>query len=121
MIKTACAAAAVAVLGVAMAPEAKAEPQFYFNPEFNQGWVKSSATAGVLEGHLGVETENGFYLQAGPALATGSGETVYGVTGKAGVSGAVSESISIYSEVSAGKFDGGDTAFGLKVGSKFLF
>ena len=118
MIKTAVAAVACAALGVAVAPEAKAEPSVYLNPEFNQGWVKSTNTGGVLDMHIGIE-DGPFYLQAGPALSTGLGTNTWGVTGKAGVSGEVSDRMSLYSEISAGKFDGGSTAIGLKVGSKF--
>jgi len=120
MIKTACAALALTAVGVALAPEVQAKPQVYANPEFNQGWVKSSNTGGVLDLHIGVE-DGPFYIQAGPAMATGMGDTVWGVTGKAGVSGKVSDRMSLYSEVSAGKFDGGDIGYGLKVGSKFRF
>ena len=118
MIKTACAIATCAAMSVAVAVEAEAKPQVYVNPEFNQGWVKSTNTGGVLDLHLGLE-DGPFYIQAGPSMATGNGDTVWGVTGKTGVSGKVSEKMDLYAEVSAGKFDGGDVAYGLKVGSKF--
>lgn len=120
MIKTAFAALACTAMAVAVAPEAEAKPTVYLNPEFNQGWANSTNLGGVLE--LGLGVENGpFYVQAGPAMATGLGDTVWGVTGKAGLSGEVSQNMDLYAEVSAGKFDGGDTAYGLKVGSKFRF
>lgn len=98
---------------------AKADTSYYVNPEFNQGFSQSQAGVGTLEMHIGAENDNGFYIQGGPALATGQGETVWGVTGKAGVSGSISPDASLYAEVSAGKFDGSDVGFGLKVGSKF--
>ena len=120
MIKTAIAALACAALGVAVAPEAKAEPKFYANPEFNQGWSGASATGGVLDLHVGLE-EGPFYVQLGPALATGGGTSEWGFTGKAGVSAPVSDNVSLYSEISAGKFDGSDTSYGLKLGSKLYF
>lgn len=120
MIKTAFAALALTAVGVAMAPAAQAEPQFYVNPEFNQGWVKSTNAGGVLDMHIGLE-DGPFYIQAGPSMATGLGDTTWGVTGKTGVSGKVSDQMNLYAEVSAGKFNGGDVAYGLKVGSKFRF
>lgn len=120
MIKTACAIATCAAMSVAVAAEAEAKPQVYVNPEFNQGWVKSTNTGGVLDLHLGLE-DGPFYIQAGPSMATGNGDTVWGVTGKTGVSGKVSEKMDLYAEVSAGKFKDADVAYGLKVGSKFRF
>ena len=121
MIKTACAAAAVAVLGAAMAPEAKAdETKFYLNPEYNQGFLGATSLGGVLNIDVGVE--NGpFYAQLGPALATGTGTSDWGVAGKTGVSGKVSDHMNLYAEVSAAKFDGSAAAYGLKVGSKYSF
>ena len=120
MIKTAFAALACTAVGMAMAPAVEAKPQVYANPEFNQGWVNSSSTGGVLDMHIGLE-DGPFYIQAGPSMATALGDTVWGVTGKTGVSGKVSEQMDLYSEGSVGKFDGGDVAYGLKVGSKFRF
>jgi len=120
MIKTAFAALACTAVGMAMAPAVEAKPQVYANPEFNQGWVKSSNAGGQLDLHIGVE-DGPFYIQAGPSMATGLGDSVWGVTGKTGVSGKVTDQMDLYAEVSAGKFDGGDVAYGLKVGSKFRF
>ena len=118
-MKSLLLAAGAATTAVAFALPAQADTSYYVNPEFNQGFSQSQAGIGTLEMHVGAENDNGFYIQAGPALATGQGETVWGVTGKAGVSGMISPDASLYAEVSAGKFDGGDTGFGLKLGSKF--
>lgn len=121
MIKTAVAAVACAALGVAVAPEAKAdETKFYLNPEYNQGFLGATSLGGVL--NIDVGLENGpFYVQLGPALATGTGTSEWGIAGKTGVSGKVSEHMNLYAEVSAAKFDGADAGYGLKLGSKYTF
>lgn len=117
-MKTALIAAAVAA-GAIAPMSAQAAPDIFVNPEFNQGWVGGNA-AGVLDLHVGLE-DGPFYIQAGPALATGGGESDWGLTGKTGVSGKVSEKMDLYGEVSVAKFDGVDTAYGLKVGTKYKF
>ena len=121
MIKAASAAFACAALGVAFVPAAQAdETKFYVNPEYNQGFLGAQSLGGVL--NLDVGIENGpFYAQLGPALATGTGTSDWGVAGKAGVSGKVSDHMNLYAEVSAAKFDGADAGYGLKVGSKYTF
>lgn len=117
-MKTALIIAAAAAS--ALAPmSAQAAPDIFVNPEFNQGWVDGNA-AGVLDLHVGLE-DGPFYIQGGPALATGGGESEWGLTGKTGVSGKVSEKMDLYAEVSVAKFDNVDPAYGLKVGSKFKF
>ena len=119
MFKIAFAALACAAMGVAAAP-AKAETKVYVNPEYNQGFLGATSLGGVL--NLDVGVENGpFYAQLGPALATGTGTSEWGIAGKAGVSGKVSDQMNLYAEVSAAKFDGADTGYGLKVGSKYTF
>ena len=120
MIKAASAAFACAALGVAFVPAAQAETKFYVNPEYNQGFSGATSLGGTLNLDLGIE--NGpFYAQLGPALATGTGSADWGIAGKTGVSGKVSDHMNLYAEVSAAKFDGADTSFGLKVGSKYTF
>ena len=120
MLKTASAALACVALGAAFVPAAKAETKVYVNPEYNQGFLGATSLGGVL--NLDVGVENGpFYAQLGPALATGTGTSDWGIAGKTGVSGKVSDHMNLYAEVSAAKFDGADTAFGLKVGSKYTF
>jgi hypothetical protein len=120
MFKAASAAFACVALGVAFVPAAKAETKFYVNPEYNQGFSGATSLGGVL--NLDVGVENGpFYAQLGPALATGTGTADWGIAGKAGVSGKVSDHMNLYAEVSASKFDGADTGYGLKVGSKYTF
>lgn len=120
MIKTASALFACAALGAAFAPAAQAETKVYVNPEYNQGFLGATSLGGTLNLDIGVE--NGpFYAQLGPALATGTGTSDWGIAGKTGVSGKVSDHMNLYAEVSAAKFDGADAAFGLKVGSKYTF
>ena len=117
MIKA--ASAAIALMAIA-APAAMAETKVYVNPEYNQGFLGAQSLGGVLNMDVGVE--NGpFYAQLGPALATGTGTSEWGIAGKAGVSGKVSDQMNLYAEVSAAKFDGADTGYGLKVGSKYTF
>jgi len=120
MIKAASAAFACAALGVAFVPAAQAETKFYVNPEYNQGFSGATSLGGTLNIDLGVES-GPFYIQAGPALATGTGTADWGVAGKTGVSGKVSDHMNLYAEVSASKFEGSDVAYGLKVGSKYTF
>jgi len=120
MIKAASAAFACAALGVAFVPAAQAETKFYVNPEYNQGFSGATSLGGTVNLDLGIE--NGpFYAQLGPALVTGTGSADWGIAGKTGVSGKVSDHMNLYAEVSAAKFDGADTAFGVKVGSKYTF
>ena len=120
MIKAASAAFACAALGVAFVPAAQAETKVYVNPEYNHGYLGATSLGGTLNLDIGVE--NGpFYAQLGPALATGTGTSDWGVAGKAGVSGKVSDHMNLYAEVSAAKFDGADAGYGLKVGSKYTF
>ena len=83
-------------------------------------WDRVGADCVDLYLHVGLE-DGPFYIQAGPALATGGGESDWGLTGKTGVSGKVSEKMDLYGEVSVAKFDGVDTAYGLKVGTKYKF
>ena len=120
MIKAASAAFAFAALGVAFVPAAQAETKFYVNPEYNQGFSGATSLGGTLNIDLGVES-GPFYIQAGPALATGTGAADWGVAGKTGVSGKVSDHMNLYAEVSASKFEGSDVSYGLKVGSKYTF
>lgn len=110
-----CAAVATGVLA---APVYAGET--YFNPEFNQGWVGSQTAGSSLNLDLGY-SEGPWYIQAGPALATGGSTSEWGIAGKTGLSGQVNDSVNLYAEVSAAKFKDIDTGFGLKVGSKFVF
>lgn len=120
MIKTASALLACAAVGVAVVPAAQADTKVYLNPEYNQGFLGAQSLGGVLNIDVGVE--NGpFYAQLGPALATGTGTSDWGIAGKTGVSGKVSDHMNLYAEVSAAKFDGSAAAYGLKVGSKYTF
>ena len=121
MLKAATAVFACAAMGVALAPaEAKADTKVYLNPEYNQGFSGATSLGGTLNIDLGVES-GPFYIQAGPALATGTGAADWGVAGKTGISGKVSDHMNLYAEVSASKFEGSDVSYGLKVGSKYTF
>ena len=90
MIKAASAAFACAALGAAFVPAAQAEVKFYANPEYNQGFNGATSLGGILNLDVGVES-GPFYAQVGPALATGTGTSQWGVAGKTGVSGKVSD------------------------------
>ena len=120
MFKAASAALTCAALGAAFVPAAQAEVKFYLNPEYNQGFSGATSLGGTLNLDVGVES-GPFYAQVGPALATGTGAAQWGVAGKTGVSGKVSDHMNLYAEVSASKFRGANTNYGLKVGSKYTF
>ena len=108
-----------AVVGAAvLASPAQAEG-FYVNPEYNAGWVGSDFTAGVLDAHVGYES-GAFFAQIGPSvLAVDGADTEVGFSGKTGLSGAVSENVDMYGEVSFAKYEDVDSAYGLKVGAKY--
>ena len=110
-----------AVVGAAvLASPAQAEG-FYVNPEYNAGWVGSDFTAGVLDAHVGYES-GAFFAQIGPSvLAVDGADTEVGFSGKTGLSGAVSENVDMYGEVSFAKFEDVDAGYGLKVGAKYSF
>jgi hypothetical protein len=110
-----------AVVGAAvLASPAQAEG-FYVNPEYNAGWVGSDFTAGVLDAHVGYES-GAFFAQIGPSvLAVDGADTEVGFSGKTGLSGAVSENVDMYGEVSFAKYEDVDAGYGLKVGAKYSF
>ena len=115
-------ASGAAVSAAALASPAQAEGLgLYLNPEFNANWSGSDFTSSVLEAHIGWE-KDGFYVQAGPAIAQpDGGDTEVGYSGKMGIGAAVSDSFGIYGEVSAAKFDDADVGYGLKVGGNYKF
>ena len=108
-------ASGVAVSAAALASPATAG-EFFLNPELNVGvGVYSVVGAGILEGHVGYEFDNGAYIQAGPALLVpDAGESELEWSGKAGVSGGP-----LYAEVSF--ITGEETSVGFKTGAKFKF
>ena len=120
MIKSALAAVAATPL---LAGAAMAGP--YVNVEANSGFVGSDYEGTVTETHVGYEGdlgENaGYYVQAGPAFVSEDGEgTDTELSGKAGVSVAVTESVEIYGEISF-ITDEDDNGYGTKVGATYRF
>ena len=111
----------IAVAGAAaLASPAQAEG-FYVNPEYNAGWVGSDFTAGVLDAHVGYES-GAFFIQGGPSILNVDGVDVEtGFSGKTGLSGAVSDNVDMYGEVSFAKYEDVDAGYGLKVGAKYSF
>ena len=120
MIKSALvAAAAVAFSGSA----ALAGP--YVNVEANSGFVGSDYSGTVTETHVGYEGDlgesAGYYVQAGPALVNVDGEELNTeLSGKAGVSVAVTERVDVYGEISF-ITDEADNGYGTKIGATYRF
>ena len=103
MFKSVFAAAAVAV---AFAPAAAlAGP--YVNIESNSGFGGSDYDSTLLETHVGYESPLGesasWYIQGGPALSFVDGEedSTTELSGKVGLSVALTEELSAYGEVAA--------------------
>ena len=118
MIKTLVTVAAMTAITV---PAAMADG-FYVNPEYNAGFSGSDFGGGVLDGHVGYETDSGFYIQGGPSiLMPDGGEVETGASGKIGATAAMSEKMDIYGELSVAKYDGMDVDYGLKIGGKYKF
>ena len=106
---------------VLLAAPAFAAP--YVNVEANSGFTGSDYTGTSTDFHVGVDGAEGvasWYLQGGPTVVSpdgGEAETI--LTAKAGGGVGVSDSLSIYGEISAA-FD--DTnAYGTKAGLKYRF
>ena len=119
MIKALIVSSAV-VGAAALASPAQAEG-FYVNPEYNAGWVGSDFTAGVLDAHVGYES-GAFFIQGGPSILNVDGVDVEtGFSGKTGLSGAVTDNVDMYGEVSFAKYEDVDAGYGLKVGAKYSF
>ena len=111
---------AVGAVAVSAAP-ALAEGM-YVNPEYNAGWYGSDFGGGVLDAHVGYETDNGFYVQGGPSvLMPDGGEVETGFSAKTGISAPVAKKLDVYGEVSFAKYDDLDASYGLKVGGKYKF
>ena len=123
MIKTAFAAAAA----LAFAPAAAlAGP--YVNVEANSGFTGSDYTGTTTDLHVGYEDALGdaasYYVQIGASVVSpdgGEADTV--PSGKAGLSVAATEQLSVYGEVSfVGSGDASvDRGYGTKAGVKFAF
>ena len=113
--------AAAAALA-ASAPAAFAGP--YLNWETNLSYTGSDYTSALHELHIGWEGENGaatYYIQGGPAYsavdAASSSDLEF--SGKAGGAVAVSESVSVYGELSL--VTAKENGYGAKGGIKYSF
>jgi opacity protein-like surface antigen len=113
--------ALVAALALAGAPAmAQGLDGLYFNPEFNGGFSGSKYVGSSADLHFGYE-DGPWYIQAGPALSNDTVDSEWGFSGKGGVSAAVSDNITVYTEGSYAKFKDVDANYGLKLGAKYLF
>lgn len=97
----------------------------YVNVEANSGFTGSDYDGTVTETHLGYEGDlgesAGYYVQAGPAFVSPDGEDLNTeLSGKAGVSVGVTESVEIYGEISF-ITDEDDNGYGTKVGATYRF
>ena len=97
----------------------------YVNVEANSGFTGSDYEGTTTEAHVGYEGdlgENaGYYVQAGPAFVSeDGGETDTELSGKAGVSLAVSDAVEIYGEISF-ITDEDDNGYGTKLGATYRF
>jgi hypothetical protein len=113
------AAAALPVLSTA----AFAGP--YVNIEANSGFVGSDYQGTVTDAHVGFESPIGessaWYIQGGPAIVSPDGEeTEVEFSAKVGASAGLTESLSLYGELSmiTGEDDNG---YGTKAGLKWTF
>jgi len=118
---------AIAALSALSAP-AFAGP--YANVENNAGWVGNQFEGAVTEVHAGYEFEAGedatIYVQAGPAFLSIEDEDLSTeVSGKVGISAAVSESFEVYGEVAFitadQELDFDTLGLGTKVGATYRF
>ena len=108
----------IASLLLGAAGAAQAGP--YVNVEANSGFVGSEYGGTVIDNHLGYEGDN-WYVQAGPAaLVPDGGDAELEWSGKLGGSTALSDSVSLYGEVSFLTGDE-DTNYGTKAGLKWSF
>ena len=98
------------------------------NIESNSGFTGSDYSSTTLENHLGYENDLGedasWYIQAGPAIVMNDGEdATTELSGKVGLSVAVTERLDVYGEVSAITSDeinfDEDFGVGVKLGVKY--
>ena len=116
--KLLAAAAALA----ASTPAAFAGP--YLNWETNLSYTGSDYNSALHELHIGWEGENGaasYYIQGGPAYSAvdAADNSDLEFSGKAGGAVAVSESVSIYGELSV--VTATENGYGAKGGVKYSF
>ena len=122
MIKASAAAFALAAMGIACVPAAKADG-FYVNPEYNLGFAGNQTNGGgAIDAHVGYEA-GPWYIQGGPQVVfPEGGATDYQFSAKTGLSADVTADgkLGIYTEVSMATGDKSNS-YGLKLGSKYKF
>jgi hypothetical protein len=110
----------LAILPAALFAAAPAIAGPYVNVEANSGFVGSEYGGTVIDNHLGYEGDN-WYIQGGPAaVVPDGGDADLEWSGKVGGSAPLSESVSLYGEVSFLTGDV-DTSYGTKAGLKWSF
>ena len=91
----------------------------YANIEANSGFYGSDYTGTATDVHVGYEGAN-WYVQGGPALLAPDGaDGDVELSGKAGGSYDVNDTLSVYGEVSF--ITGDENGYGTKVGAKYKF
>jgi len=108
----------IAGLLISAAGAAQAGP--YVNVEANSGFFGSQYGGTVIDNHIGYEGDN-WYIQGGPAaLVPDGGDAEIEWSGKVGGAAPLSESVSLYGEVSFLTGDL-DNSYGTKAGVKWVF
>ena len=108
------------IAGLLLGTAGAAQAGPYVNVEANSGFAGDDYSGTVIDNHIGYEG-TGWYIQGGPAIVAGDGvDSELELSGKAGGSVALSESVDLYGEVS---FITGDesTSYGTKAGVKWAF
>ena len=97
----------------------------YVNVEANSGWAGSDYVGTITDAHVGFEGPLGesaaWYVQGGPSfVAIDSADAETEFSGKGGASVSLTDSFSVYGEVSFITGDD-DTSYGTKAGVKYAF
>ena len=113
----------LAILPATLIAAAPAMAGPYLNIEANSGFAGGSYSGTTLDNHVGVEGGSGkvsWYVQGGPSVvAPEGGDSEVELSGKAGGSVAVSDSVSVYGEVSF--ITAAENGYGTKAGLKYNF
>ena len=113
----------LAILPATLIAAAPAMAGPYLNIEANSGFAGGSYNGTTLDNHVGVEGGSGkvsWYVQGGPSVvAPEGGDSEVELSGKAGGSVAVSDSVSVYGEVSF--ITAAENGYGTKAGLKYNF
>jgi hypothetical protein len=113
----------LAILPATLIAAAPAMAGPYLNIEANSGFAGGSYSGTTLDNHVGVEGGSGkvsWYVQGGPSVvAPEGGDSEVELSGKAGGSVAVSDSVSVYGEVSF--ITAAENGYGTKAGLKYKF